>query len=293
MMVLLACVVFAASPAAAGSALGRQAEFYSGFLGSPKRGLDQRLALVTKSAPTKMMVVGRPKAGPKRGSAPPPRFSEQLVEALWIEDREGLDRAWQEGGLVRVDPGHPSFRFHLRTEGAGCIGERLAQASDREQYQGLRKPAAGLLYWLSASVAARLSPEFPGLELTSLVRTWDYQQDLSRVNRDADPSRGGKAPAHVLGLAFDVAVRDLSVGERLVVEEELSALAGLGFVQWLYEPRQRALHVVALDAGFPYFEEFWQRAVAGAGQVSASSSEVVVEFPAEDSGSPASSEKLK
>jgi hypothetical protein len=223
---------------------------------SPPRAVDQplELALITRSAPTKMIVVR-----PRPREAPRPQAT---LPRDWIENDAALEEAWRRGELVRIPIDAASGGLRLRLHGPGAIGEHLDDARRQPRFCGLRPSAAALLYTLAERLRGRLGDRFDALEITSLVRTWTYQRQLARVNPDADPSRGGRRPAHVRGLAFDLALAPLSSVERIALEGELAALAEERRLHWVHEPRQRAIHVAIDDEHIPAWEAVWEQRFA-------------------------------
>lgn len=178
-------------------------------------------------------------------------FPDDLVEKLWIQDWQDLEKAYRYGRLVDV-PSDPTGRgIVLRLEGASRIGELEDDAYRQTLMCRLAKPAAGLLYRVAARLRLMEGQAYQPLEITSLVRTWDYQLRLSDVNPNADRTREGVPPTHVLGLAFDIARSQMPYERQQRVEFLLDQMARDGELAYYKEGSTNGLmhyHVIALPS---------------------------------------------
>lgn len=178
-------------------------------------------------------------------------FPDDLVERMWIQDWSDLERLWQVGRLVDV-PSDPSGRgIMLRLEGGSRIGELEDDPYRQRLMCRLTKPAAGLLYRVAARLRLIEGEAYEPLEITSLARTWDYQLRLTDVNPNADRTREGVPPTHVLGLAFDIARTRMSYERQQRVEFLLDQLSRDGELAYYKEGSSNGLmhyHVIALPS---------------------------------------------
>lgn len=178
-------------------------------------------------------------------------FPDNLVERMWIQDWSDLERLYQVGRLVDV-PSDPRGRgILLRLEGASRIGELVDDAYRQTLLCRLSRPAAGLLYRIASRMRLMEGEAYQPLEITSLVRSWDYQLRLSEVNPNADRSREGVPPTHVLGLAFDIARTQMSEGRQRRLEFLFDQLGRDGELAYYKEGSSNGLmhyHVIALPS---------------------------------------------
>lgn len=83
------------------------------------------------------------------------------------------------------------------------------------------------------------------LPVTSLIRTQQYQKELSEWNRNAARN---ETPPHVTGLAFDIYYRYMSASEQEYLMSIISHLKDAGRVEALRETRDH-IHVFAFAGG--------------------------------------------
>lgn len=178
-------------------------------------------------------------------------FPDELVESLWIQDWQDIERGYMFGRLVDV-PSDPEGRgIVLRLDGESRIGELTDDPYRQMLLCKLAKPAAGLLYRIASRLRMIEGEAYEPLEITSLVRTWDYQVRLTDVNPNADRTRDGVPPTHVLGLAFDIARSSMSVERQERIESLLDQLALEGELAYYKEGSHNGLrhyHVMALPS---------------------------------------------
>jgi len=178
-------------------------------------------------------------------------FPDDLVERLWLQDWTDLERAYESGRLVDV-PSDPLGRgIVLRLEGGSRIGELEDNTYRQLLLCRLAKPAAGLLYRIASRLKLIEGEAYEPLEITSLVRTWDYQLRLTDVNPNADRTREGVPPTHVLGLAFDIARTSMSDERQQRVEFLFDQLAQDGDLAYYKEGSSNGMmhyHVIALPS---------------------------------------------
>jgi len=178
-------------------------------------------------------------------------FPDDLVERMWLQDWQDIERAYQVGRLVDV-PSDPTGRgIVLRLEGHSRIGELEDDAYKQTLMCRLTKPAAGLLYRIASRLRLMEGEAYRPLEITSLVRTWDYQLRLTDVNPNADRTREGVPPTHVLGLAFDIARSQMSQERQERIEFLFDQLSRAGEMAYYKEGSSNGLmhyHVIALPS---------------------------------------------
>ena len=179
-------------------------------------------------------------------------FPDSLVERMWLQDWSDLERAYAIGHLVDV-PSDPEGRgIVLRLDGASRIGELEEDDSYRQMLLcRLTRPAAGLLYRIASRLRLMEGEAFQPLEITSLVRTWDYQLRLTDVNPNADRTPDGVPPTHVLGVAFDIARTQMSADRQARIETLFDQLAMNGELAYYKEGSSNGLmhyHVIALPS---------------------------------------------
>lgn len=187
-------------------------------------------------------------------------LSPQLTRQLWIEDFTDLERAYYEGALVDVPSDSIRFGIELRLEGASRIGELEVDPVRQSMLCRASKPAAGLLYRLADRLRLIEGTSFQPLVVTSLVRPWQYQQRLSEVNPNADATRDGVPPTHVLGLAFDIARSGMSGLREERVEAVLAQFAADGELAFYKEGgSSETYHVIALPSAAEQLTEYWEK----------------------------------
>jgi hypothetical protein len=187
-------------------------------------------------------------------------FPDDLVERMWIQDWQDLERLYLVGRLVDV-PSDPVGRgIELRLEGSSRIGELEDDPYRQRMLLRLTKSAAGLLYRVAARLRLIEGQAYEPLQITSLVRTWDYQLRLTDVNPNADRTREGVPPTHCLGLAFDIARSRMSYERQQRVEFLLDQMARDGELAYYKEGSTNGLmhyHVMALpSADFQLAREY-------------------------------------
>lgn len=192
-------------------------------------------------------------------------FPESLVERLWIRDWLDLELAFQDGRVIDIASDPAGAGFVLRLEGASRIAELENDEIKQRLLCRLAKPAAGLLYRLAWRLRLIEGEAYEPLEITSLVRTWDYQIRLAAVNPNADGTREGMPPTHVLGLAFDIARSPLSAERERRLEGVLEEFAVAGELAFYKEGAGNdTYHVMALPSAEEVLLGYYDRHVVAA-----------------------------
>ncbi|HXC49811.1 MAG TPA: hypothetical protein VN634_02905 [Candidatus Limnocylindrales bacterium] len=178
-------------------------------------------------------------------------FPDDLVERMWMQDWQDLERAYAVGRLVDV-PSDPEGRgIRLRLDGPSRIGELVDDPYRQMLLCRLTRPAAGLLYRIAGRLRLIEGEAYQPLEITSLARTWDYQLRLADVNPNADRTPDGVPPTHVLGVAFDIARTQMSAERQDRIESLFDQLALDGELAYYKEGSNNGLmhyHVIALPS---------------------------------------------
>ena len=188
-------------------------------------------------------------------------LSSRVTSELWIEDFSNLERAYYEGLLIDVPNDPARFGFELRLMGASRIGELEDDPVRRAMLCRVSKPAAGLLYQVAERLRRIEGDTFTPLVITSLVRPWEYQQRLAEVNPNADSTRDGVPPTHVLGLAFDISRHGMSAQREQRIEELLSELARDGELAFYKEGTGgETYHLIALPSAREQLTAYWRQA---------------------------------
>lgn len=192
-------------------------------------------------------------------------FPDSLVEKLWLQDWLDIERATQFGRLVEVKSDPEGVGIVLRLDGASRIGELEDDDLKQRILCRLAKPAAGLLYRIAWRLRLIEGESYEPLEVTSLVRTWDYQLRLTEVNSNADRTREGVPPTHVLGLAFDLARSRMSKDRQARLESVLGEFADNGELAYYKEGAGNdTYHVIALPSAAEDLTRYYERVTGDA-----------------------------
>ena len=132
---------------------------------------------------------------------------------LKYTDLTDLKDAKEKGELVRVFNKPRKFNFSLRVDGRGRIAEK--DRVNQDLYLQLQPSAIGAILYIAYEThrlfdACKPNEDFEPLEITSLVRTKEYQKLLSNGNVNARTN----FPTHLSGKVFDISYRRLSEEER-------------------------------------------------------------------------------
>jgi len=193
------------------------------------------------------------------------RLQRELTPALvgerWIEDYADLERAYRDGLLVDVKSDPDGLGIELRLEGPSRIGELVDEDSILQTLLcRAAPPTVGLLYRLADRIRLIEGEAYEPLIITSLVRTWSYQQRLSAVNPNADRTREGIPPTHVLGLAFDIARSPLSAERQRLLESVLDELSADGELVYYKEGSGHdCYHVIAMPSAHASLTRYYEK----------------------------------
>lgn len=112
----------------------------------------------------------------------------------------------------------------------------------------LRPQAKALLEEIASAYSQKFNRPLP---VTSLVRTEEYQHQLSETNPNAARN---PTPPHTTGLAFDIYYHFMDADEQTFLMNEIASLKQDGKVEALKETRDH-IHVFAFADGHPPSEE--------------------------------------
>ncbi len=135
----------------------------------------------------------------------------------------------------------------------------LADAAQRKAFKRrllsfLRPEALKVLDELGLAYKTKFNRLLP---LASLIRTEEYQRELSE--RNANAARNS-LPPHTTGLAFDISYRYMTAAEQNFLMAEIARLEAAGRVEALRE-NNNCFHVFAFPDGRPPSEALIQKAM--------------------------------
>jgi hypothetical protein len=172
----------------------------------------------------------------------------EYLELLVLDGYADLEDALWTGGLAPL-PGDP-LRFNViaRTDGEHPIGEK--DLANQAAYIAARPATIGALIEVASRVTS--GP----IEVTSLVRHSDYQDELRETNVNANTA----VPMHTMGLAFDIALVNTPFERIEEIRRVLEAMRDEGDILFIGERRQLVFHVVPQPSRLGYFTEVYTRA---------------------------------
>lgn len=172
-----------------------------------------------------------------------------LVETSVFQDLDHLRRALDTGELV---PLSSVSLPHLqpRLSGESPIAEK--DLENQQLYLALRPAAMGMLIDITRRV------EFGPLELTSIVRTAEYQRALMRGNGNANTD----VPTHAMGYAIDIGLKFASEATARELRRVLEEMRTAGDIYYIAEANQLTLHIVPVRSRIPHFEALYRETLA-------------------------------
>jgi hypothetical protein len=228
---------------------------------------EQQLASRQRSTSEFALESARPREAESKKEHLARIFTKDLVDRLWMEDYEDLDRACERGWLVDVPDDPQGLGVSIRKSGNSPVGEKERDAERRAKLYRLAKPCAGLLYRIAAHLREVEGAAFTPLQVTSLVRPWTYQKKLMASNANANTIRAGVPPTHVFGLAFDIPRAQMPAERERRLQRYLDALAADGTVVYFKEGKAQATyHVIAMPAAHEELEADFYELSARAGR---------------------------
>jgi hypothetical protein len=172
------------------------------------------------------------------------------LNLLVLDGYSDLESALGNGGLAPLPPDPMRFNVRPRVDGDHPIGEM--DLGNQASYLAARPATIGCLL----DVAARVTSG--PIEVTSLVRHLDYQDELRGANANAITS----VPMHTMGLAFDIALVNTPIETVTEIRRVLEQMRDAGDILFIGERRQLVFHVVPHPSRLGYFTDIYTRALA-------------------------------
>jgi hypothetical protein len=160
------------------------------------------------------------------------RVYQDHLDILMLREYGELAGALDNGGLVPL-PDQP-LRFNIvpRLDGPHPIGEK--DLANQSSYTAARAATIGALLEIASRVKS--GP----VEITSLVRHSDYQEELRTTNPNAITS----VPVHTMGLAADIGLVNTPLETIYEIRDVLRRMQDDGDILFIGERRQLVFHVV-------------------------------------------------
>lgn len=169
-----------------------------------------------------------------------------LMDSTMFEDEQALRTAMAEGKIVPLS----SVELpHLqpRLWGHSPIAER--DLENQELYVALRPAAMGMLIDITRRV------EHGPVEVTSAVRSAEYQRALTRGNSNANTD----VPTHVMGYAVDIGLKYSSEATAKDLRRVLEDMREAGDIYFIAERNQLVFHVVPVPERIPHFQALYYK----------------------------------
>jgi len=160
-----------------------------------------------------------------------------------------LAGAVDNGGLVPLPENPLRFNILPRLDGPHPIGEK--DLANQSSYLTARAATIGALLEIASKV--KTGP----VEVTSLVRHADYQEELRTTNANAITS----VPMHTMGLAVDIALVNSRIETIYEIRDVLQKMQDAGDILFIGERRQLVFHVVPQPSRLGYFTDVYLREV--------------------------------
>ena len=174
-----------------------------------------------------------------------------FLDFLALTDFDQIEAGLANGGLVPLPADPERFNVRVRLEGISPIGEK--DLSRQASYVSARPATIGCL--LDVASRVKSGP----IEITSLVRSLGYQQELRVTNLNATPD----VPTHTLGLAFDIAMVNTQLKTVLEIRDVLQKMSAAGDVLVIAERHQLVFHVVPQPSRLGWYSEVYAHAING------------------------------
>lgn len=177
------------------------------------------------------------------------RVYQDHLDFLLLREYGELAGALDNGGLVPL-PDQP-LRFNIvpRLDGPHPIGEM--DLANQSSYTAARAATIGALLEIASRVKS--GP----VEITSLVRHSDYQEELRTTNPNAITS----VPVHTMGLAVDIGLINTPLETIYEIRDVLRRMQDDGDILFIGERKQLVFHVVPHPSRLGHFNEVYLRAV--------------------------------
>jgi hypothetical protein len=177
------------------------------------------------------------------------RVYQEHLDVLALREYGELAGALDNGGLVPL-PEHP-LRYNIfpRLDGLHPIGEM--DLANQSSYATARAATIGVLLEIASRV--KTGP----VEVTSLVRHTDYQEELRATNANAITS----VPMHTMGLAVDIGLINSRLETIYEIRNVLQQMQDAGDIFFIGERRQLVFHVVPNPSRLGHFNDVYLREV--------------------------------
>ena len=172
-----------------------------------------------------------------------------LSDTALFDTREQLILALETGELVPLNQPQ-RFNLDVRMTGPSAIGER-----DKEYqhlYIAARPATMGMLFEIAKRV------EQGPIEVTSLVRSMDYQRALMRRNGNANTD----VPTHAMGYAVDIGLKEMPIDTANELRVVLEDMREAGEIYFIGERNQLTFHVVPVPSKFEHFDRLYRTTLA-------------------------------
>jgi hypothetical protein len=176
---------------------------------------------------------------------------EPYVQTLALHDFTAIEKGLASGGLVPLPLDLQRFNLRVRLDGPNPIGEM--DLPHQSSYLSARAATIGCL--LDVASRVKSGP----IEVTSLVRHLEYQEQLRQTNRNATTD----VPTHALGVAFDIAMVNSPLPTVLELRDVLRRMSDAGDILMIVERQQLVFHVVPQPARLGWYAQVYANAIAG------------------------------
>jgi hypothetical protein len=177
------------------------------------------------------------------------RLYRSHLDLLFLDGYADLEGALATGGLAPLPVNAARFNLRPRLDGAHPIGEM--DLPNQASYTAARPATIGALI----AVASRVKSG--PIEVTSLVRHGEYQNELRASNGNATTS----VPMHTMGLAFDIALINTPLSRVYEIRDVLLEMRAAGDILFIGEQQQLVFHVVPHPSRLGYFTDVYAQAV--------------------------------
>ena len=176
-----------------------------------------------------------------------------LMATAIFTDRDHLRRATDAGELVPLSA-IAMPHVQPRLTGESPIAQK--DLENQSLYVALRPAAMGMLIDISRRVA------YGPLEVTSVVRTAEYQRALMRGNGNANTD----VPTHAMGYAVDIGLKFAPESTAKELRRVLEEMRASGDIYFIAEANQLTMHIVPVRSRIPHFEAIYRQARTAAEQ---------------------------
>lgn len=177
------------------------------------------------------------------------RMYQEHLEFLTLREYGELAGALDNGGLVPLPQNALRYNIVPRLDGLHPIGEK--DLTNQSSYTSARAATIGALLEIASRVKS--GP----IEVTSLVRHSDYQEELRSTNPNANTS----VPVHTMGLAVDIGLVNTPLDTIYELRDVLRRMQDAGDILFIGERRQLVFHVVPHPSRLGHFNDVYLKAV--------------------------------